>query len=135
MALDFPAHIPFVEHLGLELIHCDQGEAEILLTPQAHMLNSFQVLHGGVTMTLLDVAMAHAARSVNPGGLPGTVTVEMKTTFMQAASGPVRARAKLLHRSATLAFTEGSLFNAQGLQLAHASGTFKYMRALPAPRR
>ena len=34
------------------------GEADLALTPREEQLNSWGVLHGGVTMTLLDVAMA-----------------------------------------------------------------------------
>ena len=56
---------------------------------------------GGVLMTLLDVAMAHAARSVNrhlPDLGPGVVTVEMKTSFMRPGEGELRCHAKLLQQ-------------------------------------
>jgi uncharacterized protein (TIGR00369 family) len=79
-------------------------------------------------MTFLDVIMATAARSVRPG--MGVVTIEMKTSFMQAARGPLTARGHLMHRTATMAFTEGTVFDAQGKACAHATGTFKYMRRL-----
>ena len=81
-------------------------------------------------MTLLDVAMAHAARSVQPGDW-GAITIEMKTSFMRAAVGPLRVTGKLLHRTATLAFTEATIFDAQGRICCHATGTFKYVRRLP----
>jgi uncharacterized protein (TIGR00369 family) len=56
------------------------------------------VTHGGALMTLLDVAMATAARSANPD--MGVVTIEMKTSFMQPApSGPLVARGRLMHRT------------------------------------
>jgi uncharacterized protein (TIGR00369 family) len=141
--LPFPIHIPFVEELGLELHAFGGGQAEIQLDlAQAH-LNSFAVAHGGVVMTMLDVAMAHAARSfgVAPGtdpreaqGVPGVVTIEMKTSFMQAGQGRLRAVAQVLHRTATLAFCEGSVFDAKGRRCAHATATFKYLRQLPAGR-
>jgi acyl-coenzyme A thioesterase PaaI-like protein len=35
-----------------------------------------------------------------------------------------------MHRTATMAFTEGTVFDAQGKACAHATGTFKYMRRL-----
>ena len=139
--LPFPIHIPFVEELGLELHAFGGGEAEIQLDlAQAH-LNSFAVAHGGVVM--LDVAMAHAARShgLPPGtdpreaaNVPGVVTIEMKTSFMRAGEGRLRAVAQVLHRTATMAFCDGSVFDAQGRRCAHATATFKYMRLLPAGR-
>ena len=107
----------------------DGGEAEIAFDPAADHLNSFDVIHGGASMTLLDVVMAHAARSVQPD--MGAVTIEMKTSFMRAAQGPVVARGKLLHRTATMAFTEGSVYNAAGQLCCHATGTFKFVPRLP----
>ena len=130
----FPVHIPFVETLGFELLRMEGGEAEIALEVRAEQCNSFGVAHGGLTMTLLDVAMAHAARSINthtPDFSPGVVTVEMKTSFMRPGEGRLLARGRLLHRTATLAFCEGSVRAADGGLLAHATGTFKYLRALP----
>jgi uncharacterized protein (TIGR00369 family) len=127
--MEFQVRIPFVEHLGFVLQRWEGGEAEIAFDPAPEHLNSFDVVHGGATMTLLDVVMAHAARSVQPD--MGCVTIEMKTSFMQAAQGRVLARGKLLHRTATLAFTEGFVFDANGKLCAHASGTFKYVRRLP----
>jgi uncharacterized protein (TIGR00369 family) len=96
------------------------------------------VAHGGVLMTMLDVAMAHAARSVNSGGPdqgPGVATIEMKTSFMRPAEGELRAVGKLLQRTHSLAFTEGSVVDGQGRLCAHATGTFKYLRALPVEGR
>lgn len=126
--------IPFVEELGLELHAFGGGESEIRVDLADAHLNSFAVAHGGVLMTMLDVAMAHAARSVNssdPAQGPGVVTVEMKTTFMRPGEGRLTARGKLLQRTTTLAFTEGSVFDDQGRLCAHATATFKVLRALP----
>ena len=63
MKLQFPLHIPFVEQLGLELWGFGDGRAEIRVDLTEAHLNSWEVAHGGVLMTLLDVAMAHAARA------------------------------------------------------------------------
>ncbi len=133
--MKFSVHIPFVEYLGLELICCEAGQAEIALTLREELTNSWSVAHGGVTMTLLDVVMAHAARSPNQPGhpeSPGVVTIEMKTSFMRAGLGRLLARGTLLQRTASLAFTEGSVFDEKGERVAHATGTFKYLKGLPA---
>ena len=63
------------------------------------------------------------------------VTVEMKTSFMRPGEGRLRALGHLLHRTSTLAFTEGSVLNEAGDLCAHATGTFKYLRALPTTGR
>ena len=126
--MEFSVRIPFVEHLGFKLHRFEGGEAELSFDPGPDHLNSFDVVHGGASMTLLDVVMAHAARSAQPE--LGAVTIEMKTSFMRAAKGPLRAHGRTLHRTATLVFTEGTIHDAQGRLCAHATGTFKLMPRL-----
>jgi uncharacterized protein (TIGR00369 family) len=133
--VDFPLRIPFVEQLGFELLRFSGGQAQVALMLREEQTNSWGVAHGGVTMTLLDVVMAHAARSPSSDTDPstlGVVTVEMKTSFTRPGSGRLLADGRLLHRTPHLAFCEGQVRNDAGELLAHATGTFKYMRALPA---
>jgi uncharacterized protein (TIGR00369 family) len=126
----FTNRIPFARHLGFEIVKFEGGESEILFTARPEHLNTFDVTHGGVCMTLLDVAQAAAARSQTPE--VGVVTIEMKTSFMAPSVGPLIARGKLLQRTATLAFTEAKIYDAQERVCAHATGTFKYVkRRLP----
>jgi uncharacterized protein (TIGR00369 family) len=133
--MQFQIEIPFVDLLGFELLEFAGGQARIALTLREELTNSWSVAHGGVTMTLLDVVMAHAARSPEqPGGepRPGVVTVEMKTMFTRPGLGRLTATGRLLHRTASLAFCEGQVHDEGSALVAHASGTFKYMKALPA---
>ena len=129
MSIPFGVRIPFVDHLGFELMRFENGQSELHYTPKPEHLNSFAVTHGGATMTLMDVTMATAARSVQPD--MGVVTIEMKTSFMQAARGKLKAQGRLIHRTATMAFTEATLYDAEGKPCAHATGTFKYVKRLP----
>ena len=76
-------------------------------------------------MGLVDVAMATAARSVEPELF--VVTVELKTTFMAAAGQPLVARGNLLRRTARMAFAEAHVFNSDGSLCIHATGTFRYV--------
>jgi uncharacterized protein (TIGR00369 family) len=131
--MKFALDIPFVETLGMQLLRYDNGVAEIGLDVRPEMLNSWQVAHGGVVMTLLDVVMANAARSVREDGLdnlPGIVTIEMKTSFMRPAAGRLLATGTLLHGTSRTAFCEGNVRDESGALCAHATGTFKYTRAL-----
>jgi uncharacterized protein (TIGR00369 family) len=127
--MQFGVNIPFVHHLGLVLHRFEAGECEIRLDPKPEHLNSFGVVHGGVCMTLLDVTMAGAARSVQQD--MGVVTIEMKTTFMQASRGKLSGKGRLMHRTATMAFTEATIYDEEGKPCAHATGTFKYVKRLP----
>ncbi len=129
MSIPFGVLVPFVEHLGFTLERFEGGESELHYAARAEHLNSFQVTHGGALMTLLDVTMAVAARSVQKD--MGVVTIEMKTSFMQPAIGPLVAKGRLMHRTATMAFTEATVYDARGRACSHATGTFKYVKRLP----
>ncbi len=127
--MKFGVDIPFVNHLGFELILFEGGRSEIHYETKPEHLNSFDVTHGGACMTLLDVAMAVAARSVDKE--MGVVTIEMKTSFMQPARGKLSGKGHLMHRTATMAFTEATIYDSEGRPCAHATGTFKYVKRLP----
>ena len=131
--MQFALDIPFVQALGMQLWRFDSGVAEVSLDLRPEMHNSWAVAHGGVLMTLLDVVMAHAARSVRDAaelGAPGIVTVEMKTSFMRPATGRLMATGRLLHGTRGMAFCEGSVHDAGGVLCAHATGTFKLLGKL-----
>jgi uncharacterized protein (TIGR00369 family) len=121
----FGVEIPFVHHLGFELVMMEGGASELKFAPKPEHLNSFQVTHGGAVMTLLDVTLATAARSVDLE--IGVVTIEMKTTFMRPCVGMLTGKGRLMHRTRSMAFTEGSVYDADGNACAHATGTFKYV--------
>ncbi len=131
--MEFPRRIPFVEKLGFEFVSWGAGEAELAVEVHEELSNSWGVAHGGLMMTLLDVAMAHAARSEQrqAAGSPGVVTVEMKTSFMRPGGGRLCGKGRLLHRTASMAFCEGWVFDRGGSLVAHATGTFKYLKGLP----
>ncbi|MDQ6679481.1 MAG: PaaI family thioesterase [Pseudomonadota bacterium] len=132
--MEFPVRIPFVESLGFELIGWNGDEAQIAVEVRDELCNSWNVAHGGVTMTLLDVVMAHASRRTEPGGLvhsSGVVTIEMKTTFMRPGIGRLLGTGRVLHRTTQMTFCEASVHDAEGKLVAHATGTFKALKGLP----
>lgn len=123
--MKFPVVVPFVEHLGVVLKKVDRQHSELALAPLPEHLNSHGVVHGGVLMTLLDVAMAMAARAGRAE--VGVVTIEMKTTFMQPASGALNVQGQVKLRTTNMAFTEATVFDAHNRACAHATGTFKFV--------
>jgi acyl-coenzyme A thioesterase PaaI-like protein len=82
---------PFVDNLGVQLIKAADGASEVAMPLASGHLNTWGIAHGGVTMTLADVALAMAARSLAGDGI-GVVTVEMKVNFMQPACCTARPR-------------------------------------------
>ena len=124
----FPIEVPFLTELGVQVLEFGGGRAGLALDVQRRHTNSLGATHGGVAMTLLDVAMAMAARSYDDRG-PGTnVTLEMAISFMRPSSGRVTAHGVCLHRTKTMAFCEAEIHDAQGQLCAKAKGTFKFWR-------
>jgi len=125
----FQLNVPFINDLGIEFISAAAGRATVALDLKPRHLNSWSVAHGGVLMTLLDVAMAVAGRSLDPEA-GGGVTVEMKTSFLQPAKAGARltANGHAFHRSTTMAFCDGEVRDAHDKLIAKAMGTFKYHR-------
>lgn len=133
-SLPWDVDIPFVKHLGFELLLFAGGQSELRYRPSESHLNSFGVTHGGACMTFLDVVLATAARSVEQN--MGVVTIELKSSFMRPAGQPkdgafLIGRGKLMHRTATMAFCEGGLYDEQEQLCTHATATFKYVKRLP----
>ncbi|WP_321491877.1 PaaI family thioesterase [uncultured Desulfobacter sp.] len=121
---------PFLEEIGLEVVYEKDGESELAIDLKNKHSNSWGSMHGGVTMTLLDICMARAARSADSEE-SGAATIEMKVSFFQPG-GRVGQRAiakgRVLHNSGRMFFCEGEVWNGEKL-VAKALGTFKIFHA------
>ena len=115
--------IPFASHLGIELLERGDGRARLRLTLRPELMNSFDAAHGGVVMTLLDIAMAVAARTRDPEAV-GAITIEMKASFINAGSGVLTADGVCLHLGKSVAFCEARIHDSEGKLAATGTGTF-----------
>lgn len=122
----FDIHVPFVEHLGMRITDKQPGLVRLRLDPRPELENSWGSLHGGVLMTLLDVALASAGRALDEA-CNGALTVEMKVNFIAAATGAVLGEGRAQRAGRSLIFAEGELTSADGTLLAKATGTFKLL--------
>lgn len=125
----FRLNIPFIKDLGVEFISSGAGLAVVALNLEPRHLNSWAVAHGGVLMSMLDVVMAAAGRTLFPDAGAG-VTIEMKTTFLQPAKERSRltATGHAYHRSRTMAFCEAEVRDQEDRLIAKATGIFKYQK-------
>lgn len=122
---------PFLDYLGIASGAMQDGSASIRLDLHHQHMNSWQITHGGVLMTMLDVVMAMAGRSLH-NDEKGVVTIEIKTTFLQAGGiigGQLEARGKAFHQTTTMCFCDGEIWNGDKL-VAKAMGTYKFLRSL-----
>ena len=123
--------VPFLKLLGVRCLRAELGEGEVVLALKPEHNNSWEVAHGGVLLTLMDVGMAVAARAADEAG-QGVVTIELKANFMQAAQGVVRVAARTVHVTPTLVFVEAKLYDERDMICCMGSATFKYFKELPS---
>lgn len=123
MSIELDFTVPFIEHLGIEFVSYGHGRSHLRLTPLPEHNNAYDMAHGGVVMSLLDVTMAFAALEPEQPEM-GAITVEMKTSFMRPSRGTLNGHGVVLQRTKKLVFIEGSILDEDGEICAKASGTF-----------
>ncbi len=123
----FGLAVPFLDLLGVHVEHWERGRSVVSLDVRDELTNSWNLAHGGVVMTLLDVALATAALSTDPDA-PGLMTISLSVSFIQAGSGSLRAEGRLLRGGRSVVFCEGEVRTSAGDLLAKGVGTFKVRR-------
>ena len=117
--------IPFVQHLGLTTEALGEGSARLSMPLPKHFTNSFGTAHGGVIMSLLDVALCTAARTLHPDSL-GVITIDLSTSFIGGGSGErLIAEARVLKNGRSLIFVEAEAKNDDGSLVAKSIGTVR----------
>ena len=122
----FGVHVPFLAWLDVHGIAWSEGSARLELTLRPELMNSLGAAHGGVVCTLLDVAMAAAARSDDPASR--VVTIDMSVQFIRPGAGVLTAEGRLSRLTKSLAFCQGELRDVSGELLAQSHGMFKRVR-------
>lgn len=122
---EYQKKIPFVSHLKILTERLGQGEARLSLPIEAHLTNSFGTVHGGVILSLLDVALCTAARTLHPDST-GVITIDLSTSFIGAGSGArLVADARVLKDTRSMSFVEGEAKNEDGSLVAKAIATVR----------
>jgi uncharacterized protein (TIGR00369 family) len=125
----FLHEIPFNQHVGIRLrrLHADGVTIECEVRPE--LLNGADVLHGGVTATLADVAVGMAlARHL--GRPRAATTVEMKINYLRPVThGKVTARSHLVKVGSRLCCGRVEIFDAAKRPVAEALLTYMLLSA------
>jgi uncharacterized protein (TIGR00369 family) len=122
---DYQKKIPFLTHLKILTETLGEGEARLSLPIEPHLTNSIGTVHGGVILSLLDVALCTAARTLHPDSL-GVVTIDMSTSFIGGGSGKrLVAEARVMKDARTMSFVEGEAKNEDGSLVAKALATVR----------
>lgn len=116
---------PFAKLLDVRLVEeANDGSVTVAIDVREDHLRAGGIVHGGVMMTMLDVAMAASVgRTLKEG--ESTVSVNINTDFLRpAARGRLLAKGRLERRGATMAFPVGELRDGEGNLVARATGVW-----------
>jgi len=126
-AREYQKRIPFVQHLKIHTDSLGKGTARLSVPVAAHLTNSLGTVHGGVIMSLLDVALCTAARTLHPESV-GVITINLSTSFIGAGSGAtLYAEARVLKDGRSMSFVEGEAMNEDGTLVAKATATVRVL--------
>jgi uncharacterized protein (TIGR00369 family) len=124
-AREYQKKIPFVSHLKILTETLGEGSARLSMPIEPHLTNSLGTAHGGVIVSLLDVALCTAARTLHPESI-GVITIDLSTSFIGGASGrKLFADARVLRDGRSMSFVEAEARNEDGSLVAKAIATVR----------
>lgn len=124
-AREYQKKIPFVAHLKILTEALGEGTARLSMPVEGHLKNSLGTAHGGVIMSLLDVALCTAARTLHPESV-GVITIDLSTSFIGGATGAkLYADARVLKDGRSMSFVEAEAKNDDGSLVAKAIATVR----------
>ena len=124
-AREYQKKIPFLQHLKIQTDALGQGSARLSLPIEPQMTNSLGTVHGGAIMSLLDVAVCTAARTLHPESV-GVITIDMSISFIGGGSGArLMVDARVLKDGRSMSFVEGEATNEDGSLVAKAIATVR----------
>ena len=124
-AREYQKKIPFVSHLKILTETLGHGSARLSMPIEPHLTNSLGTAHGGVIMSLLDVALCTAARTLHPESI-GVITIDLSTSFIGGATGArLFADARVMRDGRSMSFVEAEAKNEDGSLVAKAIATVR----------
>ena len=117
-------HVPFVEHLGIEITKAADGHAEASLPlREEHSANpDGMIAHGGVTYALADTVGGAAVISESASVSP---TIDMRIDYLAPATEDLHAVADLRRIGGAVAVVDVEVYDDHDRHVASARGVYK----------
>nr|WP_107909009.1 PaaI family thioesterase [Streptomyces chartreusis] len=120
------ADVPSIGRLlGISLENVEQGRVVFSLRTRPEFANPLGYVHGGITASLLDSAMACAVHSTLPPATAYT-TLELKVNYIRSVGldgCTLTAEGSVVHAGRSTATAEGKVLDEDGRLIAHATTT------------
>ncbi len=116
--------LPFSKLIGMKLIDLQPDVAVISIEMRDDLRQPSGVLHGGVTATLIDTAMAFAVRT-RLGPLEPTATINLTVHYLRPhVSGTFTCTAKIVRAGKRIFTVSADVINEEGKHIATAVSTY-----------
>ncbi|MFK9092300.1 PaaI family thioesterase [Bacillus salipaludis] len=101
-----------------------QNSCEITIPINPVIHNNLDIVHGGITATVLDTAMGVLANQLLPEGL-GAVTNQLNIHYIAPGIGEsLRCKGEIIHQGSHTMVISGEAYRSDGKKIAYATGTF-----------
>ena len=117
-------NLPFAKLLGMRLVDLKLDEAVIKIDMRDDLRQPSGVLHGGVTATLIDTAMAFSVRTRLTRD-EATATIDLTVHYLRPhVEGVVRCTARVVRAGKRIFTVAADVENEQGILIATAVSTY-----------
>jgi uncharacterized protein (TIGR00369 family) len=102
----------------------DENSCEITIPVQPIHHNTLDIVHGGITATVLDTTMGSLANYILPEGY-GAVTNQLNIHYIAPGIGDsLHCKAEIIHKGTKTIVISGEAYRSDGKKIAYATGTF-----------
>lgn len=116
--------LPFATLMGMELVDLRLNEAVIKIEMRDDLRQPSGVLHGGVTATLIDTAMAFAVRT-HLEDHEFTATIDLTVHYLRPhTAGTFTCTARVVRAGKRIFTVSADVVNADGKQIATGLSTY-----------
>ncbi len=123
--------IPAVNTLGFRVEHMAPGECHAVVPRDSAMDGIYESFHGGLLMTVADMAACFAVMTLT-GPEQMMTTTDMNIRFLAPCLTEVRAVAKVIKAGRSLCPSGVELFDAGGNRVAVAQVTYMRLEKMPS---
>lgn len=116
--------LPFAKLMGMRLVDLQLDLAVIKIDMRDDLRHPGGILHGGVTATLIDTAMAYAVRT-RVGPTDPTATIDLTVHYLRPhIEGTFTCTAKVVRAGRRIFTVSADVHNEKGVLIATAISTY-----------
>lgn len=116
--------LPFSQLIGMRLVDLELDLATIKIEMRDELRHPGGILHGGVTATLIDTAMAFAVRT-RVGPTDGTATIDLTVHYLRPhIDGTFSCTAKVVRAGKRIFTVTADVHNEKGTLIATGISTY-----------